>query len=222
MNKIVIVEDDIVIRTELANLLTKRGYHVSTFECISDVQAILQLNPNLCILDINLEGMNGYSICKQLRKQSKIPIIIVTSRDSEEDEVYSMQIEADDFITKPYNVNVLFARIQRILSRNIGQEKIVLNNEIEIDVLHQVIKYKESVIELTKIELRIIYCLIKHVNNVVSREDLMKDMWDSDTFVDDSALNVNMNRLRRKLATIGCDELIETKRGEGYIIYEQA
>lgn len=222
MNKIVIVEDDIVIRTELANLLSKRGYHVSTFECINDVQAILQLNPNLCILDINLEGMNGYSICKQLRKQSKIPIIIVTSRDSEEDEVYSMQIEADDFITKPYNVNVLFARIQRILSRNIGQEKIVLNNEIEIDVLHQVIKYKESVIELTKIELRIIYCLIKHVNNVVSREDLMKDMWDSDTFVDDSALNVNMNRLRRKLATIGCDELIETKRGEGYIIYEQA
>lgn len=222
MPKIIIVEDAITIREELKTFLTKYGYEVlapSTFRNI--LQYIEKEQANLLLLDINLPVFDGYHICREIRKKSDVPIIIVTSRDTEMDELMSMNIGADDFITKPYNTQILLARISSILKRSSGgniKQDILDYKELLLNLSNSSITYKENTIDITKNELKILSCLIKNKGNIVSRDDLMEFMWTSYIFVDDNNLSVNITRLRKKLEGVGMKNSIETRRSLGYIL----
>lgn len=224
MYKIMIIEDNEKIRTELCDFLSKNGYE--TIPC-TDFEHVLPFienqKPNLILLDLNLPIVDGYYICREVRKTNvDLPIIIVTSRDSDIDELMSMNLGADDFITKPYNLQILLARIARIIKRSYeasSSNTITINN-IVLDISKSTLIYNDALIDLTKNELRIMHCLFLHKNEIVSRNELMQHMWDCELFVDDNTLTVNINRLRKKLEYIKLDDLIQTKRGLGYILYE--
>lgn len=222
MEKIIIIEDDEIIREELKNFLSKYGYEIvapTSFDNV--VKFILNENANLVLLDINLPIFDGYYICREVRKKSDIPIIIVTSRDSDMDELMSMNLGADDFVTKPYNTQILLARIAALLKRsglNITTNNILTYKDFQLNLSNATITYNEKEIELTKNEVKILSYLINHKGEIVSRELLMEYLWSTEYFVDDSALTVNITRLRKKLAEIGIENVIETRRGLGYII----
>lgn len=221
MYKIGIIEDDAVIRTELQTLLGKYGYHTAVTQDFENVVEFVFANePQLVLLDINLPIYDGYYICREIRKQSKIPIIVVTSRDSDVDELMSMNLGADDFITKPYNTQILLARISAILERTYGGEKgvMLVCGEVTLDIAKSIVKYKESTTELTKNELKILSLLIGNKNTITSRNDIMNALWQSNEFIDDNTLTVNINRLRKKLDEIGITDFLQTKRGRGYMI----
>ncbi len=222
MEKIIIIEDDEIIREELKNFLSKYGYEIvapTSFDNV--VKFILNENANLVLLDINLPIFDGYYICREVRKKSDIPIIIVTSRDSDMDELMSMNLGADDFVTKPYNTQILLARIAALLKRsglNITTNNILTYKDFQLNLSNATITYNEKEIELTKNEVKILSYLINHKGEIVSRELLMEYLWSTEYFVDDSTLTVNITRLRKKLAEIGIENVIETRRGLGYII----
>jgi DNA-binding response OmpR family regulator len=221
MPKIIIIEDTYTIREELSTFLTRYGYYVvapTNFENIIDYT--LGEAPDLVLLDINLPIFDGYHICREIRKSSDVPIIVVTSRDSEMDELMSMNLGADDFITKPYNTQILLARIASILRRIQGSntQDIISYNDLKLNLSNGTISYKGSTAELTKNELKILSCLIKNKGKIVSRDDLMDFMWSSEIFVDDNNLSVNVTRLRKKLEEVGMKDNIETRRGLGYIM----
>ncbi|WP_282192823.1 response regulator transcription factor [Romboutsia ilealis] len=222
MEKIIIIEDDEIIREELKNFLSKYGYEIvapTSFDNV--VKFILNENANLVLLDINLPIFDGYYICREVRKKSDIPIIIVTSRDSDMDELMSMNLGADDFVTKPYNTQILLARIAALLKRsglNLTTNNILTYKDFQLNLSNATITYNEKEIELTKNEVKILSYLINHKGEIVSRELLMEYLWSTEYFVDDSTLTVNITRLRKKLAEIGIENVIETRRGLGYII----
>ncbi|WP_289293583.1 response regulator transcription factor [Romboutsia ilealis] len=222
MEKIIIIEDDEIIREELKNFLSKYGYEIvapTSFDNV--VKFILNENANLVLLDLNLPIFDGYYICREVRKKSDIPIIIVTSRDSDMDELMSMNLGADDFVTKPYNTQILLARIAALLKRsglNITTNNILTYKDFQLNLSNATITYNEKEIELTKNEVKILSYLINHKGEIVSRELLMEYLWSTEYFVDDSTLTVNITRLRKKLAEIGIENVIETRRGLGYII----
>ena len=222
MTKIIIIEDDEVIREELQNFLIKYGYEVKApTDLFNIINYVEKENANLILLDINLPMYDGYYICREIRKTSDVPIIIVTSRDSEVDELMSMNLGADDFITKPYNTEILLARITNILKRTYGSSKTnnILNyRDFDLNLSNATIIYKDKSLDLTKNEIKIISCLINNKGNIVKRDSLMEYLWKEDYFVDDSTLNVNINRLRKKLEEIGIENPIETRRGLGYIM----
>jgi DNA-binding response OmpR family regulator len=221
MPKIIIIEDTDTIREELSTFLTRYGYYVvapTSFENI--INYTLGEAPDLVLLDINLPIFDGYHICREIRKSSDVPIIVVTSRDSEMDELMSMNLGADDFITKPYNTQILLARIASILRRiqSSNTQDIISYNDLKLNLSNGTITYKGSTAELTKNELKILSCLIKNKGKIVSRDDLMDFMWSSEIFVDDNNLSVNVTRLRKKLEEVGMNDNIETRRGLGYIM----
>jgi len=221
MSKIIIVEDTETIREELKVFLTRCGYDAiapSSFEDI--VGFILRENPDLLLLDINLPIFDGYHICREIRKSSDMPIIVVTSRSSDMDELMSMNLGADDFITKPYNTQILLARISSLLRRANGSSSNDIMNyyDLKLNLSNSSITYNGNTVELTKNELKILSCMIKNKGKIVSRDDLMDFMWNSDAFVDDNNLSVNVTRLRKKLEEVGMKETIETRRGLGYIL----
>ncbi|ABS39535.1 response regulator transcription factor [Clostridium botulinum] len=222
MKKILIIEDDEVIREELQNFLRKYGYEVNApVEFNNIIQYVEKENAHLILLDINLPEFDGYYICREIRKTSDVPIIIVTSRDSEVDELISMNLGADDFITKPYNTEILLARITNILKRAYGNLKTnnTLNyKDFNLNLSNATVIYKDKSLELTKNEVKILSYLINNRGNIVKRDSLMEYLWKSDYFVDDSTLTVNINRLRKKLQEIGIENPIETRRGLGYIM----
>ena len=222
MEKIIIVEDEEIIREELKNFLSKYGYEIVAATSFDNVvKFILNENANLVLLDINLPIFDGYYICREVRKKSDIPIIIVTSRDSDMDELMSMNLGADDFVTKPYNTQILLARIAALLKRsglNITTNNILTYKDFQLNLSNATITYNEKEIELTKNEVKILSYLINHKGEIVSRELLMEYLWSTEYFVDDSTLTVNITRLRKKLAEIGIENVIETRRGLGYII----
>ena len=172
------------------------------------------------MLDINLPYYDGYYICREIRKKSNVPIIVVTSRNSEIDELMSMNLGADDFVTKPYNTQILLARISSLLRRtyqNIDLEVFEFNG-LKYNMSTSEMEFNNNKIELTKNESRILYTLIKNKEKIVSRNELMKSLWQNDEFVDDNTLTVNINRLRKKLEEIGASDYLQTKRGQGYIL----
>lgn len=214
-----IVDDAETIRKELASFLASCGYKVSVLENFSHVvQDILQEKPDLVLLDINLPYADGYHICRELRKKSDIPILVVTSRNSEVDELMSMNLGADDFIAKPYNLHILEARISAILrrSQNAQTKDVIEYKGLSLDLLSGTVSYQGESVLLTKNELKMLAFLIQHQGNIVSRDDLMEYMWSSEAFIDDNNLSVNMTRLRKKLEQLGFPETIETRRGLGY------
>ena len=218
--KICIVEDNRKIREELASFLQKYGYSVCTVEDFDGdiVTAIIERDANLLLLDINLPAADGYSICREIRKRSALPIIIVTSRNTEMDELMSMNLGADDFITKPYNTQILLARINSVLKRAYHTVDRLECGRFVLNLSKSIVEYDGQEIELTKNELRILNTLGQNAGSIVSRGKLMTDLWSSDMFVDENTLNVNVNRLRRKLEDAGLADVIETKRGQGYLL----
>lgn len=222
MYKIIIVEDSEFIREELKTYLERYGYEVEapdSFESI--IEYINKSNANLILLDINLPLYDGYYICREVRKKSDVPIIVVTSRDSQVDELMSMNLGADDFITKPYNTEILIARVSAILKRSYGKnsnEEIMSYGDLKLNLANGSISYNSNTIELTKNELRILAYLIKNRGKIVSRDTLMDALWQSDLFLDDNTLSVNVTRLRKKIEEIGLSNIIETRRGLGYIM----
>lgn len=221
MYKIYIVEDDNKIKNEIGIFLSKNGYEIEKIETFENViENIMNSNSDLVLLDINLPVYDGYYICKELRKKSDIPIIVVTSRNSEIDELMSMNIGADDFVTKPYNTQILLARIETILKRvNKTNNNVLVNYKgIKLDVSKSIIECENGNVELSKNELKILHYLLKNKGVIVSREEIMTYLWDSEMFVDDNTLTVNINRLRKKLEDVGKKDVIETRRGQGYII----
>lgn len=220
MKKIFIIEDDIKIQNELSLFLQRNGYktqHSNDFKNI--IQLALDSNSDLILLDINLPFNDGYFVCKEIRKVSQVPIIIVTSKNTELDELMSMNFGADDFITKPYNTQILLARVDSVLRRaNISESTILSYNGITLDLSKLTIANNNENIELTKNEIKILHILFENKGNVISRTELIEELWQSDEFVDDNTLTVNINRIRKKLELIGLYEFIKTKRGLGYII----
>ncbi len=223
MYRILVVEDNEKIRMELCDFLSKNGYRSEgCCDFANILEEISSRKPDLILLDLNLPFMDGHFICRELRRTSNVPIIIVTSRNSEIDELQSMHLGADDYVTKPYNLQILLARIDRVLKRvyETKDNNRMKVGEVVMDVSKSTLTYQDQTVDLTKNELRIMHCLFQNKNTIVSREKLMKHMWDCDAFVDDNTLTVNINRLRKKLEYIGLIDFIETKRGLGYIIYE--
>ena len=222
MQKILIVEDDKKLRSELETFLNKNGFIAKGLEKFDNtIQDILNENPDLVLLDINLPYSDGEFVCKEVRKTSDVPIIMVTSRDNEIDELMSLYGGADQYVTKPFNIQILLAKITGLLRRNqnsgINQEKIDCNG-FTLNIAERVIEKDNKKIDLTKNEYSILYFLSIHKNTVVSRDEIMDYLWESEEFIDDNTLNVNIKRLRIKLDELGLEDKIETKRGQGYLL----
>ncbi|WP_394884824.1 response regulator transcription factor [Clostridium butyricum] len=221
MSRIMIIEDNENLKKELIEFLSRYGYDSYGVEDYKNVvNIILNDKPDLVLLDINLPYYDGYFICREIRKNNNIPIIIVTSRDSDMDEIMSINLGADDFITKPYNTQVLLARIGSVLRRTaVGNVQDILEHKgLKLNINKGEVSYKDRSIDLSKNEFKILSCLIKNKETIVSREDLMDYLWNSDLFIDDNTLSVNVTRLRKKLDDLGFKNGIETKRGLGYIL----
>lgn len=220
MAEILIVEDEVKLRQELATFLNNNGYTTKEVADFRDtLDQMLHFDGDLILLDINLPNVNGQFLCKEYRKQANKPIIIVTSRNNEMDELMCINYGADDFITKPYNPLILLARIEAVLKRMHPQNEFVINyQDIQLDVSKSCLIKEKQIVDLSKNELKIFYYLLSHRGMIISRDTLMSYLWDSDMFVDDNTLTVNINRLRKKLEDIGLSNVILTKRKQGYII----
>ena len=222
MQKILIVEDDEKLRNELEIFLNKNGYEASSLKNFENtIKDILSLKVDLILLDINLPNIDGEYILKEIRKTSEIPVIIITSRDSEIDELLSINYGADHYITKPFNIQILLEKIAGLLKRanmaGVSQEKIDCK-EFILNISKSILEKEGKEIELTKNEFRILKYLVQNRGKIVSREDIMECLWDSESFIDDNTLTVNITRLRNKMGEIGLKEIIETRRGQGYIL----
>ena len=220
MQKILIIEDDEKLRNELEIFLNNNGYQAESLKTFNNtINDILEINPNLILLDINLPETDGEYICKEIRKKSNMGIIIVTSRDSEIDEFISINYGADHYITKPYNIQILLAKIASVLRRT----NIEVNDKIDakdfiLNLSNSTMQKGNKTIELTRNEYKILKYLVENRGKIVSREDIMETLWESESFIDDNTLSVNITRLRNKLEELNLKELIETRRGQGYIL----
>ena len=221
MNKILIVEDDEKLRDELAIFLTNNGYEVASIkEFNNTISDILNSKSDLILLDINLPEIDGEYVCKEVRKVSSIPIIIITSRDNEIDELLSINYGADHYVTKPFNIQILLAKISSLLRRtSFGNniEKIDAKDFI-LNISKSLIEKDGKEIELTKNEFKILKYLVQKRDKIVSREEIMDYLWESESFIDDNTLTVNITRLRNKLEELSLDKLLQTKRGQGYML----
>lgn len=215
-----IVEDDAAIAGELARALEREGFRTAAAERFDRVVPdILAAAPDLVLLDLTLPGTDGQFIARDLREHSQVPIIVLTSRTTEIDEVMAMNLGADDFIPKLYRLRVLVARIQALLRRADGGAATILShNGLELDSARSVARANEREVELTKNECRILALLMSRAGQVVSRADIMRDLWESEAFIDDNTLTVNINRLRATLEKIGVANYLVTKRGQGYTV----
>lgn len=222
MISIMIIEDNQQLQNEIGILLTRNGYSVMKVNEFDNIPNLVkESNPHLILLDINLPYDDGFKICTEIRSFSNIPIIFVTSRDTNIDELMSITLGGDDFITKPYNAQILLARINSLLKRVYPSEKandFIEYNGVRLNVLSSNVEYGNKKIELTKNELKILHYLMINKGKIVSRVDIMEYLWDSAMFVNDNTLTVNINRLRNKFEEIGISDFIKTKRGQGYII----
>lgn len=221
LQKILIVEDTEKIRNELKELLIRYGYEVDTpNEFDNIIGYVNKSKPHLILLDINLPVFDGYYICREIRKTSDVPIIIVTSRDSEMDELMSMNLGGDDFVNKPYNIQILLARITSIIKRTYKNSvsDILTYKELTLNLSRGTISVNDCESEITKNEFKILNCLMKNKGTIVTRDELMEFLWTSDLFIDENTLTVNVNRLRKTLENAGMKDAIETRRGMGYIM----
>lgn len=219
MKKVLIVEDEIKLRNELKIFLENNGYLVSMITNFKDIlEQLKNINEDIILMDINLPGINGEFLCKEIRKTNNIPIIMVTSKNTEIDELISINYGADDFITKPYNPQILLARLERILSRTKLKEEYLNYKDIKVDISKSLIIKNDVKIELSRNELKIFYFLLNNQGKIMTRDEIINYLWDNDEFVDDNTLTVNINRLRNKLEQLDYKDAIETRRGQGYII----
>ncbi|MCI8668046.1 MAG: response regulator transcription factor [Lachnospiraceae bacterium] len=224
MKKILIVEDDFSISRELKELLDNSGYEAVILENFQDAKnEIISLMPDLVLLDINIPYTNGESLLKELRKESDIPVIMVTSRNNETDEVLSMSYGADDYITKPYNPTILLLRVGAILRRTEQTGDTMRYHELLVCPQKGLILREgfgnepETEVVLTKNEM-IIFVYLLNNRRIVTRDELMTDLWNNKEYINDNALTVNISRLRTKLKEIGYENAIVTRKGQGYML----
>ena len=221
MQKILIIEDDEKLRKQMEIFFHHNGYQT---ECLKEfdyiIPEILNRKPDLVLLDLYLPNADGKYICKEIRKQSNVPIMIITSSESEIDELISINYGADQYITKPFNIQILLAKTNALLRRSKYQkvQETIDAKDFIINLLNSTIRKDKKEIELTKNELKILKYLTEKRNQIVSREEIMEYLWDSESFIDDNTLTVNITRLRNKLEELNLKELLETKRGQGYIL----
>ena len=220
MQKIMVIEDDTAIQEELALLLENEGYMPLVVTNFTDIlgQAVLE-RPDLILLDIGLPGRDGFSLCAALRKAVSAPVIFVTSRDASTDEVRALSLGGDDYITKPYSVPVLLARIKAVLRRSSGEPEpadVLEAGGLRLSLTKGVVSANGKTAELTRNEIQILACLIARMGQIVSRADLIDALWDNQIYIDDNTLSVNITRLRGKLAALGLPGAVKTRRGMGY------
>jgi len=222
MQKILIIEDDEKLRNELETFLNKNGFIATSLKKFDNaVEDIQKIQADLLLLDINLPYTDGEFICKEVRKTSNVPIIMVTSRDNEMDELLSLNYGADQYVTKPYNIQILLAKIVGLLKRNqnAGNNPDKIDcGEFVLNTAGRIIEKEDNKVELTKNEYKILEYLVLHRQQVISRDEIMDYLWESEEFVDDNTLNVNIKRLRTKLEELGLIDQIETRRGQGYLL----
>ena len=222
MSRILIVEDDVVIADGLKTHFEKWDYKV---ECVTDFKNVmdtfLKFEPQLVLLDLVLPFFNGFHWCQEIRKVSKVPVLFISSANESMNIVMAMNMGGDEFIEKPFDLNVLTAKVQALLRRTYefaGTTNLLEHKGAILDKENGVLTYQGEKIELTKNEWRILQVLMEHKGKAVSRDTLMMWLWESDSFIDDNTLTVNVTRLRRKLEEIGLSDYIQTKKGVGYLL----
>ena len=222
MFTILIIDDNEQLQNEIGNLLVINGYSVlkpKNFDSIPKI--VKENNPHLILLDINLPKDDGFKICTEVRSFSKIPIIFITSRNTNIDELMAITLGGDDFITKPYNTQILLARINSLIKRSYPtcyNLDVIEYNGLKLNILTSIIEHNGNSEELTKNELKILYYLLINKEKIVSRIEIMEYLWDSSMFVNDNTLTVNIGRIRSKIEELGVKDYIKTKRGQGYLV----
>ena len=222
MTKILVVEDDHQIQQELVLLLQRNGFEAQALTSFESVpQQIVAAHPDLVLLDLNLPGIDGQQICREVRQLSNVPIIVVTSRNTDLDELMVLSLGADDFIAKPYNTQILLMHITSVLRRSnsdVTTGTKLSHAGVTLDSSSCKVFANQKSVELTKNELRILSLLMQNAGTVVSRQRIQEELWQSDEFVDDNTLTVNISHLRNTLASIGVEDFVMTRRGLGYVI----
>lgn len=225
MYSIMIIEDDKKLRNLIKNHLEKYGYEAYIVEDFSRVnEEFIESNPHLILMDINLPLYDGFYWCRDIRRISNVPIIFISARDSDMDQVMAIENGGDDYITKPFSYDVLLAKIKGVIRRvygsyaDSGSNEILEVNGLFLHINQSVVEYRGRKIELSKKEFQIIQLLLKNEGKIVSRETLLEALWNDIEFVDDNTLSVNMTRVRKRLEELGIKDVIETKRGQGYKI----
>ena len=217
--KILIIEDDFELSNELKILLDNNGYHGIILQDLQNaLENIIKINPDLILLDIKLPYLNGQQLLKQIRKNSNVPVIMVTSKDSEIDEILAMSYGADDYITKPYNPTILLLHIEAIFKRLNKIDNNLVYHGVNINLSKSTLKKDDIELLLSKNEMSIFYFLFMNQGKIISRDEIMNYLWGTDKFIDDNTLTVNMTRLKKKLVQIGLINVIETRRDQGYIL----
>lgn len=222
MTRIFVVEDDEHLRDEVATLLEHNGYEVV---CTSDyanvVAEVLAAAPDLALLDLTLPQVDGQVVCRELRARSEIPILVATSRDNDLDELLALSHGADGFIAKPFNPQILLAHVTALLRRVSGSTAgdCIAHEGMTLDLARGTVSYREKTAELSRNEVHLLHALMSRAGTIVSRADLQDELWQTDEFVDDNTLTVNITRLRATLASIGVpDDYLQTRRGMGYLL----
>lgn len=222
MKKILLIEDDLDVARELSLSLRRWDLEVELVDDFNNiVKEFIDKKPSLLLMDINLPFYDGFYWCQKIREYSKVPIIFLSSRDSNMDIIMGMNNGGDDYITKPFSVDVLVSKINALLRRSYdytSSDSLVYYNDAVLDIERCIFRYNDKEIELTKNEIKILSLLIKNKGKVVSREKLMMLLWNDDEFVSDNTLTVNVTRLRGKIKELGLDDIIKTKKGIGYFI----
>lgn len=223
MFKIMVVEDDEKISNIMSNNLKKWGYEIINIDEFDNiVETYVRTKPHLILMDINLPYFDGFYYCKKIRELSKVPIIFISSRDGNMDIVMAINMGGDDFLSKPFSMEVLLVKIKALLRRTYSyQDKdisVLEYNNVILNLKDYTVSFNDKEIELSKNEFKILYILMKNNNKIISREFIMRKLWEDESFVDDNTLTVNINRLRKKLLNLDLDDFIKTKRKEGYII----
>lgn len=222
MTKILVVEDDHQIQQELVLLLQRNGFEAQALMSFESVpQQIIAAHPDLVLLDLNLPGIDGQQICREVRQLSNVPIIVVTSRNTDLDELMVLSLGADDFIAKPYNTQILLMHITSVLRRansDVTTGTKLSHAGVTLDSSSCKVSANQKSVELTKNELRILSLLMQNAGTVVSRQRIQEELWQSDEFVDDNTLTVNISHLRNTLSSIGVEDFVMTRRGLGYVI----
>lgn len=223
MFKILIIEDDYKIRQIILEHIEKWGFEGLSVEEFNNILTIfLKYSPHLILLDINLPAFDGFYWCKKIREISEVPIIFISSRTSNMDIIMAINQGGDDFIQKPFSMEVLIAKINALLRRAYSYRKADVNvieyQGVILNLPDNQLLYQEQKLELTKNEFKIMLVLMKNKGTIVKREQIMQSLWEDESFIDDNTLTVNINRLRKKLSQIGLSEFIQTRKGQGYMI----
>lgn len=217
MSKILVIEDDVYLREELVDTFARKGYSVSSISSFdAPEQDILNYDPDLVILDINLPGKSGLELCKWLKARTSFPILILTARDNLSDELYALGLGADDYLTKPCHSDRLIARAKRLLKTYGKVQNLIQIGELMLDVDTFKVIWKSTHIILTETEGKILKVLMEEYPSIVSKHKLILELWGDEQYVDDNILQVNMTRLRKSLEQINLRNIIQTVRGKGY------